>query len=101
MRAEPSHPWSIDELCALLHGIDSSYLSRLFRSGVGLPPLGWLIRHRANLAAVQLVQSETPISEIGGAVGWPDPNHFARRFRGVFGESPREYRSRRRISESD
>ena len=75
--------------------MDPSHLSRQFRRATGYPPLTWLARHRARLAAALLLRSNQRVSEIGGLVGWPDPNHFARRFRDVFGESPSEYRVRR------
>jgi AraC-like DNA-binding protein len=34
------------------------------------------------------------VSEIGRAVGWPDPSYAARRFRATYGVSPTEYRRR-------
>ena len=34
------------------------------------------------------------MASVGAAVGWADPSQFSRRFRAVFGVSPREYRRR-------
>ena len=41
-----------------------------------------------------LARTDDAVASIGAAVGWPDPAYFSRRFRGVFGVSPREYRNR-------
>ena len=39
-------------------------------------------------------RTDDAVASIGAAVGWPDPAYFSRRFRAVFGVSPREYRHR-------
>jgi AraC family L-rhamnose operon transcriptional activator RhaR len=44
--------------------------------------------------AVRLAAGRGSVSEIGRAVGWPDPNYAARRFRATYGMSPTEYRRR-------
>lgn len=101
MRDDPAEEWTIADLCGRLHGVDPSYFSRQFRRATGYPPLAWLTRQRAGVAAALLLRTNKRISEIGGIVGWTDPNHFARRFRSVFGLSPSEYRRRGAVPPSD
>jgi AraC family transcriptional regulator, L-rhamnose operon transcriptional activator RhaR len=88
-----AHPWALTELATCL-AIDSSYLVRLFKAQTGLSPLAYLARHRAERAAMLLLQTDRPIAQIGQEVGWEDPNHFARRFKSFFGVSATTYRAR-------
>ncbi|HWD39560.1 MAG TPA: helix-turn-helix transcriptional regulator [Fimbriimonas sp.] len=85
--------WTLPELAARLD-LDPSYLARLFRSAVGLPPLAYLAMLRAESAAWLLGEGQEPCAAVGKLVGWGDPNYFSRRFRQHFGESPTAYRDR-------
>jgi sugar (pentulose or hexulose) kinase len=80
-----------DQLAGEL-AVDPSYLVRLFKSDTGLPPIAFLNRHRAELAANLLLRTELPIAGVGERVGWSDPNYFARRFKAHFGMSATAYR---------
>lgn len=86
------HPWNLSELGNSLP-INSSYLSRLFKSSIGMPPMTYLAHCRDRRAADLLLGTNLPISEIARRVGWEDPNYFARRFSKVFGKTPSDYRS--------
>jgi AraC family L-rhamnose operon transcriptional activator RhaR len=86
-----AHPWSLPELAEQLH-LDRSYLVRLFRAATGLSPIAYLARQRAERAAALLVRTTLPINQIGEAIGWPDPNYFARRFKAHFGVNATIYR---------
>jgi AraC family transcriptional regulator, L-rhamnose operon transcriptional activator RhaR len=83
--------WSLSEL-ARLADCDASYLNRLWRRHLGSSPLAWLLRRRCERAAVRLLTTSEPVGAIGAAVGFSDPNYFARRFRAAFGRTPRDYR---------
>lgn len=93
LRADPARPWTTREL-ADLAGYHPQHLTRLFRQGLGLSPTAVLGRLRAERAAALLTGSDEPVATIGRRVGWDDPNYFARRFRELYGVSPRAYRSR-------
>jgi transcriptional regulator GlxA family with amidase domain len=93
--AAPAEAWRLDELAAAV-SLDPAYLSRLFRRGTGLSPLGYLARLRAERAATLLAESDLPAARVGAAVGWDDPTYFARRFRGLVGLTPTQYRERAR-----
>ena len=56
----------------------------------------YLAQLRAERACVMLARTDDSVASIGAAVGWPDPAYFSRRFRAIFGMSPREYRHRQR-----
>jgi AraC family L-rhamnose operon transcriptional activator RhaR len=85
------HDWGLVELSRLL-SLNRSYLVRLFKRHTGQSPMAWLARRRAEKAAVLLLTTDLPVAMVGRAVGWHDPNYFARRFRAAFGLSAREYR---------
>lgn len=85
--------WTSGGLAKKLN-IDVSYLGRLFRKTLGFSPMSYLAQVRAEQAARLLLRTEKTISEIAVEIGWPDPNHFARRFRTHFGISASEYRFR-------
>ncbi|MFC9688577.1 AraC family transcriptional regulator [Kribbella sp. NPDC056951] len=93
LEADPARPWTLTDLAQELH-LAPGYLVRLFKSATGLPPMAYLSRHRVELAAVQLLHTDLPVSRIGEAVGWPDQNYFARRFKSHFGLSASTYRQR-------
>ncbi len=84
--------WTLSDLAYTLH-IDRSYLVRLFRAHTGLPPMAYLHERRLERAAQALLHTSASITAIGRAVGWRDPNVFARRFRARFGISASQYRA--------
>jgi AraC family L-rhamnose operon transcriptional activator RhaR len=88
-----AYPWSLDALSNHL-GIDRSYLVRLFTAHIGVSPMAYLARRRAEQAAHLLISTDLPIAAIGVKVGWPEPRHFARRFKAHTGVSASEYRAR-------
>jgi AraC family transcriptional regulator, L-rhamnose operon transcriptional activator RhaR len=96
LREQVTHAWTLGELASTLH-VAPEYLVRLFSAGTGLPPMAFLARCRCERAAALLLGSDQTIAEIAREVGWPDPNHFARRFRVFFGASPTEYRRTYRV----
>ena len=91
--AELAHRWTLTELAAQLH-LDPSYLVRLFKTSTGLPPMAYLAQLRAEHAAALLLHSDQPVTSISQAVGWPDQNYFARRFKAHYGLSATTYRAR-------
>ena len=92
LEAQPFRPWSSAELADALH-VAPSYLSRLFKQHLGLPPMAYLAHWRAERAAALLLGTNRPISEIAEEIGWGDPNYFSRRFKQHFGVSASAYRT--------
>lgn len=91
MAGELTRDWSITALAHRFE-LNPSYFSRCFSRCTGLSPMNWLIRQRAEQAAILLLTTGRPIAEVGRSVGWGEPNYFSRRFRAVFGQSPKDYR---------
>jgi AraC family L-rhamnose operon transcriptional activator RhaR len=85
--------WTLADLAAELH-LAPGYLVRLFKAATGLPPMAYLAQVRAEHAAVMLLHSQAPVTSVGRAVGWPDQNYFARRFKAHYGLSASTYRKR-------
>ena len=93
-RSRLAEAWTLPQLSRELHGINPSYLVRLFHADTGLAPMQFLARLRAERAASLLVRGDEAVGMIGGEVGWNDPNYFSRRFRSFFGMSPLAYREK-------
>ena len=93
LESDIARPWTLTALAEELH-LAPGYLVRLFKDATGLPPKAYLAQLRAERAAVLLLHSDDPITCIGRAVGWPDQNYFARRFKAHYGLSATTYRKR-------
>jgi AraC family transcriptional regulator, L-rhamnose operon transcriptional activator RhaR len=88
-------PWTLTELSRQTY-VGPTHLARSFARSLGMPPMHYLTQIRAERAAVMLTRTDDTVASIGAAVGWPDPAYFSRRFRAVYGISPREFRHRQR-----
>lgn len=73
--------------------LSEAYFCRLFKSGTGESPVGYIKRFRVGKAAAMLRESDKSITEIAVSVGFSDCNYFSRVFRSFFGVSPAEYRN--------
>lgn len=93
MQSNLSAQWSIATLSRALN-LSPTAVHRMFKRYTGMSPMSWLQQARGEAAATQLVLTDHPISEIGRAIGWGDPNYMSRRFRAQYGLSPSQYRAR-------
>jgi AraC family L-rhamnose operon transcriptional activator RhaR len=93
LEADLARHWTLADLAGESH-LTPGHLVRLFKDTTGLPPMAYLAQVRAEHAAVLLLHSDEPITGIGRAVGWPDQNYFARRFKAHYGLSATTYRKR-------
>jgi AraC family L-rhamnose operon transcriptional activator RhaR len=91
LEADPRRAWSVPELAAAAH-VSPAHLARTFTAQLGVSPMAYLNRLRAERAAALLIETRLPVAAVGRQVGWSDPNYAARRFRQFFAMSPSAYR---------
>jgi AraC family transcriptional regulator len=88
---DPSATLSLHELAAMA-GVHPSHLARSFQQAQGVS-VGEYQRHlRIELASKALGDRQRSIAEVAAAAGFSDQSHFARVFRRVMGQTPRDYR---------
>ena len=67
-------------------------LLRLFRTATGTTPIEYLLEVRLRRAAELLRRTGLPVGEVAARCGFHDSNYFSKRFRMLYGRSPRSYR---------
>jgi len=73
-------------------GLDVRALQRSFRRYVGVNPKWVIQRYRLHEAAEQLNGPHPPsLAELAASLGYADPSHFARDFKLMVGQTPREF----------
>ena len=82
---------SLPDLAAAV-SLSPSHFSHLFKELVGETPHGYLANLRLERARVLLVETDLPITEIAGLVGFHSPGHFASAFKAAAGVTPRAFR---------
>lgn len=74
---------------------NNAYLCRLFRRYDRQTPYQALLRLKMNHAAERLQQPEILVKQIAEEVGFADPFHFSRVFKGILGLAPHAFRALR------
>ena len=91
LRGDLARRWSVVELAEAVH-LSSSQLRRVFTEAFGKSPIAFLTMLRAERMAVLLRDTELPVADVAGSVGWVDADFAARQFRRSVGVSPSGYR---------
>jgi AraC family transcriptional regulator len=91
LEAHHGEPHTLAELASLAD-LSRYHFLRTFRFVTGVTPHQWIMRARLRDAAMRLVTSDEPITDIALDVGFDDLSNFIRGFRREFGASPRSYR---------
>ncbi len=86
-------PLGLAELAAAA-AMSKYHFLRSFRRIVGVTPYELLLATRMRRAAVRLRTTTLPVSTIAFDAGFGDLSTFNRRFRTLFGASPRAWRAR-------
>ena len=84
---------SLKSLAELL-GVNSSYLSTLFKKETGSTLTEYVNRKRVEHAIFLLNSTNLQIQEIAAACGIPDVNYFTKIFKKQVGNTPKEYREK-------
>jgi AraC-like DNA-binding protein len=72
--------------------VNNAYLCRLFRRYDQRTPYQYLLWLKMNHAAERLQQPDVLVKQVAEETGFPDPFHFSRIFKRVFGLSPDSFR---------
>ena len=86
-------PLTLHHLAAMLH-ISPYHLHRTFKRLVGRTPTEYIRAFRLDAATKLLLETDCPISEIAGQVGFPNAASFSTVFQKQYGISPSAYRKR-------
>ena len=76
------------ELC-----LTPDHFTRIFREGVGVPPVEYINRVRLHHALALLAETNLPVSEVAGRSGFFSMQYFYRIFRETLGNSPLAFRT--------
>jgi AraC family transcriptional regulator len=90
---DPLATLSLHELAALA-GVHPSHLARGFQRAKGISVGEYQRGLRIALARKALMEEHRSIADIASLAGFADQSHFARVFRRMTGETPRDYRHR-------
>jgi AraC family transcriptional regulator len=85
----------VADLCALVRRSEAHF-SRSFRRTFGQSPHAFVVRRRVELAAQDMLGTDTPLSDIALQCGFVDQAHLCKHFRKVMGETPAAWRRARR-----
>ena len=86
---------SIGELAEHKYFMNSSYLSRLFKSETGQTFSSYLMEFRMRKAKVLLESELLKISDVAALSGYNDVSRFIQYFKKMYGMTPEEYRGKR------
>ena len=76
------------------HEISVSHLQKLFKQVYGVPVYHYIKEYRLEQAAVELVRSGRPITQIAQSAGYDNASKFSECFRKRYGATPSQYRTR-------
>lgn len=91
LHQSPEKSWSL-ELLASTVGLSRAAFAKRFRSLVGQPMFDYLTHIRMQQACQLLAQTDLPLYEVAGRVGYESDLAFARTFKKRMGQSPTQYR---------
>jgi transcriptional regulator GlxA family with amidase domain len=88
---------SVDAL-ADTAGMSRRSFERQFRKELGCSSMTYLRRVRINAVCRAIISSSRALLDISLSCGYSDQSHMTREFHKHFGETPRQYRSRRQVN---
>jgi AraC-like DNA-binding protein len=95
MHERPAHSWTLP-LLAREVAASRSVLAERFAQVTGIPPMQYLAQWRLQLAADELSRGNAKVASVGARIGYDSEAAFSRAFKRATGESPSEWRKRRR-----
>ena len=81
------------------HAISVSHLQKLFKQIYGAPVYHYIKEYRLEQAAVELVQTAKPVTQIAQNIGYDNASKFSECFKKRYGLTPSQYRANVRNTE--
>lgn len=81
------------------HDISVSHLQKLFKQIYGVPVYHYIKEYRLEQAAVELVQTAKPVTQIAQNIGYDNASKFSECFKKRYGLTPSQYRTNVRNTE--
>jgi len=75
-------------------GLNSDYLTRLFKKETGLSVSAYINHEKMRIAKELLVSTTLPVGEISGRLGYLNPAHFSSAFKRFYHDSPVDFRNK-------
>lgn len=75
------------------HEISVSHLQKLFKQVYGVPVYRYIKEYRLEQAAVELVRSTRPVTQIAQSAGYDNASKFSESFKKRYGATPSQYRA--------
>jgi AraC family L-rhamnose operon transcriptional activator RhaR/AraC family L-rhamnose operon regulatory protein RhaS len=88
--AEPITNQELAKAC----GLSVRAFERQFRATYQSSPHDYVRQMRVRMSCSALVFSKKSLAEVASTFGFADQSHFAKEFRRIMGDTPREYRAR-------
>ena len=82
----------LEDIGSAVH-IGRSLALQVFRQGIHQSPISYLIEFRLKQAANLLTSTEKTVARIAEETGFESSAYFCRKFRGLYGVTPKDYRS--------
>ena len=99
VHADPAHDWTVEELAKRIALSPSRFAAR-FRASTGESVMRYVGRWRANVACRLLRDTNLPLSQIAGRVGYESFPAFSRAFKSQLGSPPAAWRAALRSRET-
>ena len=92
----------LEDIGAAVH-IGRSLTLQVFQQGIHQSPIAYLIEFRLKQAAKLLTSTEKNVGRIAEETGFESSTYFCRKFRELYGKTPKDYRNKRneRISHGE
>jgi AraC-like DNA-binding protein len=99
LHQKPEHPWSL-EMLAMDVGQSRAAFAKRFKSLVGQSMFEYLTSIRIQQACQLLAETELPLYEVAGRVGYESDLAFTRTFKKRTGQTPTSYRKQGKAAPS-
>jgi AraC-like DNA-binding protein len=77
-------------------GLSASHFSNIFRNKTGYAPIEYFSRLKIQRACQYLDLTDLRVKEISSLLGYDDPYYFSRVFNKIMGDSPRNYKKKKK-----